>query len=409
MSDTLREAEKLLKTILSSNARLSSLRGKTEPPDEAILPESSLPETPKTQEGTASAFSTDIGVDIADDIGDDTSPESAAEPRSLEIDIDPPPVQVWRTTAVNVPGAPLDHSFSFLDLIPSDPDIPETGEPEPDREPIDTPPPVRAKPIMPLPLGLAAGAPTAPVLQVAPTPRPQPATPVEPVGQDTPSYSLSAPRAVSAQILDPERERLEVEVVSEEDTEPDQPELPLPDAPRLTEPTPTQTRPRPTPVVPTEHPDEAIFDALTQAKASIRRGDLVAANGHLSDVLDWEPSHVEARLTRGRCSRDIGDPIAAMSDFEKAIQVAPFSPEAHVEMGDLFFARKDYGRAILHYTDAIERDPNHPMALCRRGICYHYRQRPENALDDLKSARLVAPDIPNIDRYVRMVSTPQTR
>jgi tetratricopeptide (TPR) repeat protein len=104
----------------------------------------------------------------------------------------------------------------------------------------------------------------------------------------------------------------------------------------------------------------------------------------------------------------MGDPIAAMSDFEKAIQVAPFSPEAHVEMGDLFFARKDYGRAILHYTDAIERDPNHPMALCRRGICYHYRQRPENALDDLKAARLVAPDIPNIDRYVRMVSTPQS-
>ena len=103
----------------------------------------------------------------------------------------------------------------------------------------------------------------------------------------------------------------------------------------------------------------------------------------------------------------MGDPIAAMSDFEKAIQIAPFSPEAHVEMGDVFFVRKDYGRAIQHYTDALERDPNHSMALCRRGMCHHYRQRPERALDDLTSARTVAPDIPNIDRYIRMVSTPQ--
>ena len=98
-----------------------------------------------------------------------------------------------------------------------------------------------------------------------------------------------------------------------------------------------------------------------------------------------------------------------MSDFPKAQDSAPHSPLPHVELGDLFFARKDYSRAVQHYTDALERDPGHAMALCRRGICQHYRRRPDSALDDLRSAARINPEIANIDRYIRMVSGPLSR
>ena len=91
------------------------------------------------------------------------------------------------------------------------------------------------------------------------------------------------------------------------------------------------------------------------------------------------------------------------------MEIAPQSPFAHVEMGDLFFAKKHYAQAIQHYTNALERDPDHAMALCRRGICHHYKRQPERALDDLRSAARVDPEIANIDRYIRMVSPRLTR
>jgi hypothetical protein len=420
MSDTLREAENLLKTIVSSNARLSSLRGTPEHPAETTDLVETVPETPKIQEDTTTAPGNERVDTIAHEPPSETRTEDPEDPWALGVNIDRRPAPTTEVPSAEGSAEPTfdDRDFSFLDLIPSDTRATEASEPESASEPLDIPPPVRAKPVMPLPLGLAAGAPTTtPASQNAQTPRTEPSAPRPepspqrtPVHQDPSPYDLSAPRAVTPRVLDPDRERLEVEVYGEMEPEGDLPEQPPPDAPRLTEADPTQENHRnPTPVTPQEHPEEAIFDALTQAKDSIGRGDLANAHVHLTDVLDWEPAHVEARLARGRCSRDIGDPIAAMSDFEKAIQVAPFSPEAHVEMGDLFFARKDYGRAIQHYTDAIERDPNHPMALVRRGMCHHYRQHPADALDDLRSAQIAAPDMPNIDRYIRMVSTPKRR
>ena len=94
-----------------------------------------------------------------------------------------------------------------------------------------------------------------------------------------------------------------------------------------------------------------------------------------------------------------------MSDFLLSQDYAAHSPEPHVEMGDLFFARKDYGRAIGHYDDALQIQPEHAMALCRRGISHHHIRRHSQAVEDLKQAARIDPNIPNIARYIRMAST----
>jgi tetratricopeptide (TPR) repeat protein len=148
---------------------------------------------------------------------------------------------------------------------------------------------------------------------------------------------------------------------------------------------------------------------VMEAMAALDSGDIIAAERGLSDALDWDPDHIEARLARGRCLRDMGDISGAMSDFLKCQASAPHAPEAHIEIGNLFFARKDYGRAITHYTDALAIDPSHTLALCRRGISHHYRRRPARALEDLSEARQIDPSISNIDRYIQMVSAPNSR
>ena len=221
------------------------------------------------------------------------------------------------------------------------------------------------------------------------------------VEEITSAEGLTEPKAVAPRIMDPDRSRLEVDVivdpwVSDDDLVYDA------DVPKLTTPTHPDLSTR---KVSSPEPEaDTLFDAISAGFEAIRNGNIQSAMMHFSDALDWDPAQIEARLARGRCRRDLGDPAGAMSDFLLSQNYASHSPEPHVEMGDLFFARKDYNRAIAHYDDALELHPEHAMALCRRGISHHHTRRHGRAVEDLREAARVDPNIPNIARYIRMAS-----
>ena len=63
-----------------------------------------------------------------------------------------------------------------------------------------------------------------------------------------------------------------------------------------------------------------------------------------------------------------------MSDFTLADELQPDNPNTRVALGDLFFARKEYSRAIEFYNAALQKLPEHPMAICRRGISFYYKR-----------------------------------
>ena len=89
--------------------------------------------------------------------------------------------------------------------------------------------------------------------------------------------------------------------------------------------------------------------------------------GFYSDVIDRDGQHYEAYLERGRVHLDLGDYGRAMSDFTVANDIHPDNPHTGVALADLFFARKEYSRAVEFYTDALRELPEHAMAICRRG------------------------------------------
>jgi hypothetical protein len=303
--------------------------------------------------------------------------------------------------------------FSFIDLIPPkdavEPPVENKQEP-----PYSTPPPIRQKASMPLPTGQAAGAPrikpsaTQPEPKPSPEVTPKPSIPVspEPDSSTEPTIverlvtPLAAPREVEPRILDPDRTMLEVDVFEDEVIE-DQTFVAPTNVPKLTE-SVTLVAPAKTQSAPARTEDQ-LFDTITDAIAALNHGNLRQAHCLFSDVLDWVPTHIEARLARGRCNRDLGDAVSALSDFLRAQKMAPHAPAPHVDIGDLFFARKDYSRAIAHYSDALAIQPDHALTLCRRGICHHYKKRSDQAIEDLKAAQRFDPEIPNIDRYIRMV------
>jgi tetratricopeptide (TPR) repeat protein len=149
--------------------------------------------------------------------------------------------------------------------------------------------------------------------------------------------------------------------------------------------------------------DSAVFSLMGKANDAVSTGDLKQAIVLLSDVLDFQPSHLNARLSRGRCWRELGEFSAALSDFHRAQDSAPMSAAPTYEVANLFFAQKAYNKAIDAYGSAIELDEEHAMAHCRRGICHHFRGHPESAKRDLLEATRLNAEIPNIRRYLRMV------
>jgi Tfp pilus assembly protein PilF len=434
MSDALSDAERLLATIVAARSRVSALTGDHHAPADAptkdpLYAEPAAVESRLESDGIEPTFLEDddtaevdipviapptesmvLGLpnqkqstDFTDDwlneshsqtsstsetmreTQDATEPDrSPPAPSAVELPIEHPPEQELLDSASPTPedidpplhvslDSPEDDPFSFLDLIPpNDPtETTKSTTPEPSRNA----PPVREKPIMPLVAAMAAAAPP----------------------------TLSAPRAVAPQILDPERRTLEVDVV-EVEVEEDEDDQVLEMVPKLTDTIVTEpSRPRQKP----QPRMEAVFDAMTAGIQALSSGNLQQAHALFSDAIDWNNERIDARIQRGRCARDLGDLVGAMSDFLTVESIAPHAPEPHIEMGDLFFARKDYERAIAHYSDALSRDSEHAMAHCRRGMCHHYQRRADLALQDLQQAQTIDPDIPNIARYVQMVALPR--
>ena len=459
MSKPKNEAERLLNTIVSSRARLAAMRGDSvgsvEPSLEAELShsEQSAPQVDGQKEFDEHAMfddlpafdeDTDISeppliLGIDEHADEEESYEFSISPSSDPLSSDDATIPVVEADHQGNPAVPNDFPeadeyrsgpepgdpFSFIDLIP--PSTPEEPAPQLEEEaPLNTPPPVRDRPLMPLPVGLATCAPkqtetqprlapteTAPT-ETAPTETAQPqleqpssTLPTQDMSlvviEDTTSAAgLSQPREVTPRLLDPDRSRLEVDVIEDHFVD-DEPLTFETDVPQLT--TSSVTEQTPSRTTQPEADATTLFDSISAGFDAMRQGNIRAAVVHFSDVLDWDHEQIESRLARGRCRRDLGDTAGAMSDFLQSQAHAPHSPEPHVEMGDLFFARKDYSRAIAHYDDALELHPEHAMALCRRGISHHHTRRPSQAIEDLKQAARVDPNIPNISRYVRMVST----
>jgi hypothetical protein len=163
----------------------------------------------------------------------------------------------------------------------------------------------------------------------------------------------------------------------------------------------------PTPVVAvstledSDDPDR-VRSLMRNAGSAWRDGEGDLALEIYSELLDEDPGFVPAWLARGRCHLDRSDWGSAISDFRKAEDLAPTSPEPFLAQGDLYVARRDYGTAVGRFDQALARDANHAMARCRRGISHYYQQNHRQAYLDLQRAFNLDPEIPNIRRFVQL-------
>lgn len=116
------------------------------------------------------------------------------------------------------------------------------------------------------------------------------------------------------------------------------------------------------------------------------RGSLYVTEGNPARAIEEfqaelknNPNEVDALLALGKELIEVGRTNEALSQFTKAMQLAPQSPEPKLQSGWANYLLKNYSGAIALYLAAAEKDPGNPLIFKRLGIAYRDTGDPQNA------------------------------
>jgi serine/threonine protein kinase/tetratricopeptide (TPR) repeat protein len=125
--------------------------------------------------------------------------------------------------------------------------------------------------------------------------------------------------------------------------------------------------------------------------------DFAGAIADYTKGIELSPNN--ARLYVNRASIHLTKPMpdlkSAESDLERAIHIDGALPEAYNFRGNLWFARKDFVRAIADYSQAIKLNQNNPVFFNNRGNTYLACGKVELGNNDLARAKELGGTFPN--------------
>jgi tetratricopeptide (TPR) repeat protein len=85
----------------------------------------------------------------------------------------------------------------------------------------------------------------------------------------------------------------------------------------------------------------------------------------------------------------------AISDYTKALEIAPRLAVAYYKRGNVYYYTKgQYDQAISDYTTAIEIDPRLAVSYFRRGYVYYLKKGYDKSWEDVKIAQALGYQIP---------------
>ena len=114
-------------------------------------------------------------------------------------------------------------------------------------------------------------------------------------------------------------------------------------------------------------PDIHLFLAL----AALRSRDPQAAASAIDKTLSLDPNHLEARTLRGWVEMEVKhDYNAAVTDYEKVVELKPDLAAAHNNLGVALKKKGDADKAAASFKRAIELRPGYSEALTNLGWIY---------------------------------------
>ncbi|MGO9587622.1 MAG: tetratricopeptide repeat protein [Limisphaerales bacterium] len=123
-----------------------------------------------------------------------------------------------------------------------------------------------------------------------------------------------------------------------------------------------------------------------------KQGNLDEPIQHFERALQLKPDYPEAHVNLGVAQAKQGKLKEATQHFERALQLEPDYPETHVDLGVVQAAQGRLDEAIQHYERALQLDPDYTEAHNNLGIALADRGKLDEAVQQYERVLQLKPD-----------------
>lgn len=117
----------------------------------------------------------------------------------------------------------------------------------------------------------------------------------------------------------------------------------------------------------TEAELQELQGVFEEALTASNEGDFVAAEELWSQLIERLPDNAALWSNRGNIRVSQNQLESALSDYEKAIELAPYAPDPYLNRGIVYERLENWEEAIADYNRVLEIDPEDPLAYNNRG------------------------------------------
>jgi len=122
------------------------------------------------------------------------------------------------------------------------------------------------------------------------------------------------------------------------------------------------------------------------------KGNADEARKYYLAALDITPRFVESMVHLGFLEAQLGKMDESQKWYEKALKEDPESPRTQTGYADLYYLKKEYGKALEFYRKALEVKPNFFNAIVLAGGCAQRTGDAEAAASYYRRAEQLRPD-----------------
>ncbi len=119
---------------------------------------------------------------------------------------------------------------------------------------------------------------------------------------------------------------------------------------------------------------------VSRGNDCVNKGQYDAAISNYDKALEINPRYALAYYNRGITYGNKGRYDEAISDFTKALEINPKNAVTYRERGDVYFNKGEYDSAISDFNKAIDINPRDAVAYAYRGDAYEKEARYTEAI-----------------------------
>lgn len=130
--------------------------------------------------------------------------------------------------------------------------------------------------------------------------------------------------------------------------------------------------------------DDELKDIFTYAMSEFLKNNYEGSRGLLNRILDRDPNHKLALITRGTAHLKLNLADSAISDFSRAISIDPSYPRAFHMRGVAHEILGNNDEALADFKKAIDLDPEYGAAYYSRATLYAKMGKEDSATEDIE-------------------------